>query len=148
MKRTKIIKRVGRTYAFGKMRSGDIIELLELFQTKNIFMEVIKIETDSRFYKSIEEKQEENVIFSCPPIERYTDIFIPVCSREGLAERIDEIIDNDPEMLIFDLTNLSLEEFMRFLLRFLPSCLTGQVCCPGWTRSFVDCRIEIPVSKS
>lgn len=110
----KRIKRVSRSYVFQKVKSNDIVRLLALFHVENIFMEIINLEKDSSFYKNIKSIKEEYVVFSNSSSENDADIFIAKCSGENFNKILDEIIEDKPELLIFYLTNLSLEDFLCY----------------------------------
>lgn len=110
----KRIKRVNRSYVFQKVKSNDIVRLLGLFHVENIFMEIINFKKDSSFYKNIQSIKDEYVVFSNSSSENDAEIFISKCSGENFNKILDEIIEDKPELLIFYLTNLSLEDFLCY----------------------------------
>lgn len=110
----KCKKRVSRAYAYEEAAAEDIIKLLGLFHVENIFIEVINMKKDSDFYKSIQSGKNKHVLFSNPSSKEYADIFIPGCPDGGFTDILDEIIESSPEILIFYLTDLPLEDFLSY----------------------------------
>lgn len=108
----KRIKRASCAYGFEKIKSEDIIKLSELFQAENVFMEIINLEKDSSFYRSMQSRKNEHVLFSNSSSKAYADIFISKCFGENFTDMLDEIIDSRPEILCFYFTDLSLENFL------------------------------------
>lgn len=109
----KRVKKVSRAYVYEKLKSNDIIKLLGLFHVENVFFEIINIEKDSSFYKAMQSRKNEHVLFPNPSSKTYADIFISECLGENFSDMLDEIINSNPESLVFYLTDLPLEDFLR-----------------------------------
>lgn len=109
----KRVKKASRAYVYEKLKPNDIIKLSGLFPVENVFMEIINVEKDSSFYKAMEGRKNEHVLFSNPSSKKYADIFISECLGENFSDMLDEIINSNPESLVFYLTDLPLEDFLR-----------------------------------
>lgn len=105
-------KKFCKAYVFEKVRSNEIIKLLSLFPVKNVFMEINNIEKNSSFYNNMLNRKGEKGLFLDLSSKDYADIFIAKRFDENFTDILDEIIESNPEILAFYLTDLSLEEFL------------------------------------
>ena len=105
-------QKVTLSYAYENVQSNDIIKLLKLFYTKNVFIEITNIRIDSDFCKSIQMNQNKYILFQNSPSGTYMDIIISECIDEKFTNTLDEIIDSHPELLLLYLTDLPFENFL------------------------------------
>ena len=108
----KSVKKVACSYVFKRIMARDIVELINLFHAKNLFIEIINIRTESTFCENIRSRKINYVTSSCFPVGTYVDIIIPQSISENYSCIIEEIIESDPETLLFYLTDSSFEQFL------------------------------------
>ena len=106
------VKKATYTYVFKRIKTSDIVELLRLFHANSLLIEIINMRTESAFCKNIQSRKINYATSSCLPTGTYTDMIIPLSNCENYSDIIDEIIESDPETLIFYLTDSSLEQFL------------------------------------
>lgn len=113
MKKAKQFSR-SYIYVYEKSTVKNIHKILGLFYAKHIFTEVIGIDRDSNFYKKLQRKKDEYGLISVEKSQIYSDVFISNCLIENVAEILNLINENCPEMLIFYFTNLPLKDFLGY----------------------------------
>lgn len=103
------------SYGRGNLSSNDMLRLLELFQAKNIFIEIVNLNRESHFYKGL---RNGNVKYTSSSLlnaslNPYADIFISKYPESQLVNILDQIIQSNPESLLFYSTDLSFAQFLQ-----------------------------------
>ena len=112
MTRKHRVKQISRNYGYTDFKSSDVLKLMELFNAKNYYVEIIDIKVDSPFCKDIQSKKIKYVPSICFPSDEYVDIIISELYEESLTDVLDEAVSSNPGILKFHITDLPFEQFL------------------------------------
>lgn len=113
-KRRNKIKKCGRTYVFERDNTDDIIKLLKMFDAREIFVEIGDICADSTFCQNAIYKKGKYVVSGSSDRD-YMDIVIAANINEDFPDILNEIMDGEPDIVSFNLTDLSWENFTYYI---------------------------------